>query len=97
LGRTLNWLYEQDVTRLFARLALLNQAGVRWVSRVPEASTATQAIVQERHGAWQTTAEGTRHWWSREVPDLAHGLERWIVVRTQESEERARATLNPYA
>ncbi len=50
------------MTRLFARLELLNQAGGRWVSRVPEVSTATQAILQERSGTWQTTAEGTRHW-----------------------------------
>ena len=84
----------------------LNQAGVRWVSRVPEISTAAQAIVQERlepqealgqRDGWQTTAEGTRHWWSREVSELAQGPERWIVVRTQEGEERARATLQRQA
>ncbi|HEX9414679.1 MAG TPA: hypothetical protein VF916_14330 [Ktedonobacterales bacterium] len=95
LDTAIPYLYEQDVTRLFARLALLNQAGVRWVSRVPDVSTATRAIVQERHGAWQTTAEGTQHWWSPEVPDLAQGPGRWIVVRTQEGEERARATFPP--
>ena len=84
----------------------LNQAGVRWVSRVPEVSTAAQAIVQERLepsgpqercDGWQTTAEGTRSWWSREVPDLAQGPERWIVVRTHEGAERARATLQRHA
>jgi transposase len=84
----------------------LNQAGVRWVSRVPEVSTAAQAIVQERlepqealgrRDAWQTTAEGTRHWWSQELPDLAQGPERWIVVRTQEGEDRARSTLQRQA
>jgi transposase len=84
----------------------LNQAGVRWVSRVPAVSTAAQAIVQERlpsqedqeqHAAWQRTPEGTRHWWSRELPDLVQGPERWIVVRTQEGEERARATLQRQA
>ncbi|MBF6589981.1 MAG: IS1634 family transposase [Ktedonobacterales bacterium] len=84
----------------------LNQAGVRWVSRVPETSTAAQAIVQERlasqeakepHDGWQTTAEGTRHWWSRTLADLPQGPERWIVVRTREREERARATLQRQA
>jgi transposase len=83
----------------------LNQAEVRWVSRVPEVSTAAQAIVHERlegpdlpeapeqHAGWQQTPDGTRHWWSREMVDLAQGAERWIVVRTQEGEARARATL----
>jgi transposase len=73
----------------------LNAAGVRWVSRVPETSTAAQDLVQERLDTlddWQSSPDGTRHWWSREVPDLAQGPERWIVVRTQEGEERARAT-----
>jgi transposase len=83
-------------------LAQLNQAGVRWVSRVPAIAAAAQAIVQERlpspgppepRAAWQRTPDGTRHWWSREVPDLPQGPERWIVVRTQEGKERARATL----
>ena len=74
----------------------LNAAGVRWVSRVPQTSTAAQAIVQERLDtldAWQSSADGTRHWWSRELPDLPQGSERWIVVRSQEGEEQARATV----
>jgi transposase len=77
----------------------LNAAGVRWVSRVPETSTAAQALVQERlettkdAEAWEHTADGTRHWWSRQQPNLLQGPERWIVVRTQEGEERARATV----
>jgi transposase len=73
----------------------LNAAGVRWVSRVPETSTAAQAIVQEHvetSEAWQHSADGTRHWWSRQQPGLAQGAERWIVVRTQDGEERARTT-----
>jgi transposase len=78
----------------------LNQAGVRWVSRVPETSTAAQAIVHEHVAtpvAWQHSADGTRHWWSRQQSDLAQGAERWIVVRTQEGEERARATVHRQA
>jgi transposase len=74
----------------------LNAADVRWVSRVPETSIAAQGLVQERLDTldgWQSSPDGTRHWWSRELPDLAQGPERWIVVRTQEGEERARATL----
>jgi transposase len=78
----------------------LNAAGVPWVSRVPETSTAAQTLVQERLetlDAWQHSADGTRHWWSRAQPDLAPGPERWIVVRTQDGEERARATVQRQA
>lgn len=81
-------------------MSRLNAAGVQWVSRVPETSTAAQAVVQERLETlegWQSSADGTCHWWSREQPDLAQGRERWIVVRTQEGEERARATVQRQA
>jgi transposase len=81
----------------------LNAAGVRWISRVPETSTAARAIVQERLettaplDSWQRSPDGTRHWWSREQLDLPQGPERWIVVRTREGEERARTTLQRQA
>jgi transposase len=78
----------------------LNAAQVQWVSRVPETSTAAQTIVQEQlaiPAAWQQSADGTRHWWSRLQPELVQGTERWIVVRTKEGEERARATVQRQA
>jgi transposase len=84
-------------------MAQLHAAGVRWVSRVPETSTAAQAMVQERlettadRDSWQSSADGTRHWWSRERRELSASPERWIVVRTQEGEARARATLQRQA
>jgi transposase len=77
-------------------MTTLNAAGVPWVSRVPATSSAAQAVVQERLETlegWHSSADGTRHWWSREQSDLPQGAERWIVVRTQEGEERARATV----
>jgi transposase len=83
----------ENMTRLTA-------TGVQWVSRVPETSSAAQTLVQERletRDDWQHSADGTRHWWSHEQPDLPQGPERWIVVRTQEGEERARATLQRQA
>jgi Domain of unknown function (DUF4277)/Transposase DDE domain len=55
----------------------LNAAGVRWISRVPETSTAAQAMVQERLetsetlGSWQRSPDGTRHWWSRATGGVA--------------------------
>ena len=78
----------------------LNVTGVLWVSRVPETSTAAQALIQERLATlecWQSSADGTRHWWSRAQSDLPQGPERWIVARTQEGEERARATVQRQA
>jgi len=75
-------------------------AGVQWVSRVPETSTAAQALVQERLATlegWHSSADGTRHWWSRELRELPQGPARWSVVRTQEGEERARATVQRQA
>jgi len=89
-------------------MSQLNQAGVQWVSRVPETSTAAQGIVQERlqlqsteqmsaADGWYSSADGTRHWWSRRQPDLPQGPERWVVVRTRPGEERARATVQRQA
>jgi len=82
----------------------LNHASVQWVSRVPETSSAAQAIVQERlessietAEAWQHSADGARQWWSRELRELAQGQERWIVVRTRDGEERARDAAAPGA
>ncbi len=85
----------------------LNAAGVRWVSRVPETSTAAQAMVRERleasletsedRAGWRCSADETRHWWSRQQPDVPQGPERWIVVRTQQGEERARASVQRQA
>src|SRR5260221_5834512 len=78
----------------------LNATGVHWVSRVPETSTAAQTIVQERLATldgWHSSHDRTRHLWSREEPDLVQGPERWIVVRIQEGEERARATVQRQA
>jgi transposase len=78
----------------------LNAAGVRWVSRVPETSTAAQGIVQERVETlddWQSSPDGKRHWWSRQLAELPQGPERWLVVRTHEGEERARATVQRQA
>ena len=77
-------------------MTTLNTAGVPWASRVPETMTEAQAIVREEPAAWQTNTEGTRHWWSR-VVDLPQGRERWIVVRSAEGVERARATLQRQA
>jgi transposase len=69
----------------------LTAAGVRWISRVPETSTAAQAaqaMLARAEAAWQQ--EGQLSWAA--VPEAPTG-ERWVLVRTTQGEERARASL----
>src|SRR5262245_56076586 len=62
-------LYSADnVTRLSA-------AGVRWISRVPDTSTAARAALEVADGAWQQ--EGDMSWAT--APQAPEG-ERWVVV-----------------
>ncbi len=70
----------------------LNQAGVKWVSRVSETVTEAKTLVQQGSETWQQSEDGTVHWFSREL-DLPQGRERWVVVRTQASLQRARQTV----
>ena len=70
----------------------LNQAGVKWVSRVSETSTEARTVLQEGSETWQQSEDGTIHWFSREM-ELPQGTERWVIVRTQASELRAQLTL----
>jgi transposase len=73
-------------------MRLLNQAGVKWVSRVSETSTEARTVLQEGSETWQHSEDGTMHWFCREMP-LPQGTERWVVVRTQASHQRAQQTL----
>jgi transposase len=65
----------------------LSAAGVRWISRVPDTSTAARAALAVADDAWQQ--EGTLSWAAAQAP----AGERWVVVRTTASEERAGAIL----
>jgi hypothetical protein len=60
---------------------------VRWISRVPDTSTAARAALAVADDAWQQA--GTLSWAAAQAP----AGERWGVVRTTAGEERARATL----
>ena len=71
----------ENVTRLSA-------AGVRWISRVPDTSQEARAALEVADDAWQQ--EGSLFW--APVPEAPAG-QRWVVVRTTQGEERARATL----
>jgi transposase len=70
-------------------MARLNTTQVRWISRVPETSAEAKAAVLETDEAtWQQ--EGALSW--APVGKTPPG-ERWVVVRSTQGEERARATL----
>src|SRR5215472_12305994 len=69
-----------------------NQAGVKWLSRVSETLTEAQRLVQEGSTTWQHSEDGTVHWFSRELT-LPQGRERWVVVYTQASLQRAQQTV----
>jgi len=70
----------------------LNQANVKWVSRVSESLTEAKTLLQEGSQAWQQSEDGTLHWFSRELL-LPQGRERWVVVYTQASLQRAQQTV----
>src|SRR2546426_617074 len=75
-----------------ANMRYLNEAGVKWVSRVPEISQEVKAVVQEGSQQWQPAEDGSTQWYSR-VMSLPQGTERWLIVRTQASQQRAQVSL----
>jgi transposase len=75
----------------------LNEAEVAWVSRVPETSSLAQAMVREEPpNGWQQRDDEQLSWWGRTL-ELPQGQERWLVVRSHQGEQRARATLQRQA
>ena len=75
-----------------ANMRRFNEAGIRWISRVPETSKEAKAIVQAEGANWQDSADGQTHWFSQ-ILSLPQGQERWVVVRTTAGEARAHTTL----
>jgi transposase len=70
----------------------LNLAGVKWVSRVSQTLTEAKALLEQGSQSWQQSEDATVHWFSREL-DLPQGRERWVVVYTQASLQRAQSTV----
>jgi transposase len=75
-----------------ANMKQLNQADVKWVSRVSETMTEAKTLIQEGSESWQQSEDGSVHWFSREL-ELPQGRERWVVVYTQASLQRAQQTM----
>lgn len=79
----------------------LADAGVRWISRVPETSNMARSVIDPYAPDWQSSSDGQLRWYRREVRlppsdgEAAAGrLERWVVVSSEAGEERARKTLS---
>ena len=70
----------------------LNAAGIKWISRVSETSTEAKTVLQEGSQDWQRSEDGSIQWFCREM-ELPQGSERWVIVRTSASEQRAQASL----
>ncbi len=75
-----------------ANMKQLNQAGVKWVSRVSEAMTEAKTLIQEGSESWQQSEDGNVHWFSRDLA-LPQGRERWVVVYTHASLQRPQQTM----
>lgn len=75
-----------------ANMRQLNEAGVKWVSRVSETLTQAQTILHNSPDEWQRSEDGSMQWFSR-VLELPQGTERWVIVRTTASLQRAQGNL----
>ncbi len=72
-----------------ANMRQLNAAGV---SRVSETSTEAKRVLQEGSQDWHRSEDGSIAWFCRQM-ELPQGSERWVIVRTATSEQRAQAAL----
>jgi transposase len=75
-----------------ANMRHLNQAGVKWISRVSETLSEAKTLLQEGSPTWQQSEDGTVHWFTRHMA-LPQGSERWVIVRTQASLQRAQQSV----
>jgi transposase len=76
----------------------LNEAGVKWISRVSETLTEAQTILRESPAPdeWQRSEDGSMQWFRR-ILELPQGTERWVIVRTIASRQRAQESLQRQA
>jgi transposase len=75
-----------------ATMRTVNLAKVTWISRMSETSTDAKAVLAESDETWQTSEDGTMHGVSQ-IMRLPQGNERWVIVSTSASPQRAQARL----
>jgi transposase len=63
-----------------ANVKSYNEAKMRWISRVPETSTAAKTALEQEDEQWQALSDGSGEYVAR-IMDLPQGKERWIIVR----------------
>src|SRR5436305_8159112 len=64
-----------------ANMKSYNEAKIRWISRVPETSTAAKTALEEGDKKWQALSDGSGEY-AVCTMDLPQGKERWVIVRT---------------
>jgi transposase len=76
-------------------MSRLARAGVEWVSRVPQRSTAERSLIEEALEApqsnWCKSEDGRLRFYTRLV-ELPQGTERWVVLSTEEGHKRTEKT-----
>lgn len=75
-----------------ANMTRLNQAGIKWISRVSETMGEAKAVLLEGSESWESSEDGRTHWFCRQM-SLPQGEERWVVLYTQASVERVRQSM----
>jgi transposase len=78
-----------------ANMKRLNEAKLRWISRVPETSMVAReelAKALQTPTQWQVSADGELRWYTCQV-ELPQGQERWVIVSSKASEQRVHTTL----
>jgi len=75
-----------------ANMRILNQGKVKWISRVSETSTHAKTALAQSDETWQASEDGHTHWVSQ-ILNLPQGKERWVIVYTTASQQRAQATM----
>src|SRR5260221_8730339 len=75
-----------------ANMRILNQAKVKWISRVSETSSHAKAALAESYETWQASEDGQMHWVSR-IMSLPQGKERWVIVYTSASQQREQLSM----
>jgi transposase len=76
-----------------ANMRRLNEAKIRWISRVPETSTEAKAVLEMASESieWHDSEDGQTSWFTRTM-SLPQGQERWVIVRTRQGDARTQAT-----